>query len=175
MRRCWYVDADGEAVLALLLALARDPLLRATAPPVLRMRPGEELARQRMADVIGRAVGNRLNESTLDKVVRNAASSWTQSGHLKGRGRKTRTSVNPTAATTAYALLLGHLAGARGAALFETMWARVLDAATGQLMQLAMDARRLGFLDMSLSGGGVDVAFRRLLNPDDRQQVHGQN
>ena len=175
MRRCWYIDADGEAVLALLLALARDPLLRATAPAVLRMRPGTELARQQMTDAIRRAVGNRLNESTLDKVVRNAASSWTQSGHLKGRGRKTRTSVNPTAATTAYALLLGHLTGARGAALFETMWARVLDAATGQLMQLAIDARRLGFLDMSLSGGVVDVAFRRLLTPDDRWQVHGQN
>ena len=112
MRRCWYVDADGEAVLALLLGLARDPLLRATAPSVLRMRLGEELARQRMTEAIGRVVGNRLNESTLDKVVRNAASSWTQSGHLKGRGRKTRTSVNPTAATTAYALLLGHLTGA---------------------------------------------------------------
>ena len=169
MRRCWYVDKDGEPVLALLLALARDPLLRATVPPVLRMRPGEELARQRMTDAIGRAVGDRLSESTLDKVVRNAASSWTQSGHLKGRGRKTRTSVIPTVATTAYALLLGHLTGARGAALFETMWAQVLDAAKGQLMQLAMDARRLGFLDMSLSGGVVDVTFRRLLNPDDRQ------
>ena len=100
--------------------------------------------------------------------MRNAASSWTQSGHLKGRGRKTRTSVNPTASTTAYALLLSHLTEARGAALFETMWARVLDAAPGQLMQLAMDARRLGFLDMSLSGGVVDIAFRRLLNPGNR-------
>ena len=65
--------------------------------------------------------------------------------------------------------MLGHLTGARGAALFETLWARVLDAATGQLMQLAMDARRFGFLDMSLSGAVVDVTFRRLLNPDDRQ------
>lgn len=71
--------------------------------------------------------------------------------------------------------MLGHLAGARGAALFETMWAQVLDAAMGQLMQLAMDARRLGFLDMSLSGGVVDIAFRRLLNSGDRQQTYGQN
>src|SRR5207253_3836742 len=46
MRRCWYADRDGQAILALLLALARDPLLRASARPVLRMQPGEELARQ---------------------------------------------------------------------------------------------------------------------------------
>src|SRR5690606_1625497 len=80
MRRCWYADPDGQAILAMLLALARDPLLRASAPPVLRMRPGEELARQQMTDALDRVVGSRLSESTLDKVVRNAASSWTQSG-----------------------------------------------------------------------------------------------
>ena len=169
MRRCWYADRDGQAVLALLLALARDPLLRVTAPPVLRMRSGEELARQQMTDALNRAVGSRLSESTLDKVVRNAASSWTQSGHLKGRGRKVRQSVTPTAATTAFALLLGYLAGTRGAALFETLWAQVLDALPGELIHFAMDARRLGFLDMSQSGGVIDLAFSRLLAPDERR------
>lgn len=163
MRRCWYADHEGQAILALLLALARDPLLRASAPPVLRMRSGEELARQQMTDALNRAVGGRLNEGTLDKVVRNAASSWTQSGHLKGRGRKVRQNVTPTAATTAYALLLGYLTGTRGAALFETLWTQVLDATAAELMRLATDARRLGFLDMSQSGGVVDVAFARLL------------
>jgi hypothetical protein len=169
MRRCWYADRDGKAVLALLLALARDPLLRTSAPPVLRMRPGEELARQQITDALNRAVGNRLNESTLDKVVRNAASSWTQSGHLKGRGRKIRQSVTPTAVTTAYALLLGYLAGTRGIALFESLWAQVLDAPRGELMNLATDARRLGFLDMSQSGGVIEVGFSRLLAQDERR------
>ena len=169
MRRCWYADREGQAALALLLALARDPLLRVSAAPVLRMRPGEELARQQMTDALSRAVGSRLSESTLDKVVRNAASSWTQSGHLKGRGRKVRQHVVPTPAVTAYALLVGHLAGTRGTALFETLWARVLDAPAGELQHLAMDARRLGFLDMSQSGGVINVAFSRLLAPDERR------
>lgn len=169
MRRCWYADPAGQPVLAMLLALARDPLLRASAPPVLRMRPGEELARQQITDALNRAVGSRLSESTLDKVVRNAASSWTQSEHLKGRGRKVRQSITPTAATTAYALLLGHLAGGRGAALFETLWAQVLDAPAGELVHFAMDARRLGFLDMTQSGGVIDVAFSRLLAPGERR------
>jgi hypothetical protein len=168
MRRCWYAARDGQAILALLLALARDPLLRASAPPVLRMWPGEELARQQMTDALSRAVGNRLSESTLDKVVRNAASSWTQSGHLKGRGRKVRQRVVPTPATLAYALFLGHLAGTRGAALFQSLWAQVLDASISELMNLAMDARRLGFLDMSQSGGVIDLAFSQLLAPDER-------
>lgn len=169
MRRCWYADRNGQALLALLLALARDPLLRITAPPVLRMRPGEELARQQMTDALSKAVGHRLSGSTLDKVVRNTASSWTQSGHLKGRGRKVRQSVAATALTTAYALLLGYLTGMRGAALFQSLWAQVLDAPTGELMNLAMDARRLGFLDMTQSGGVVDVSVSRLLTQDERR------
>ena len=169
MRRCWYADGNGRALLALLLALARDPLLRITASPVLRMRPGEELARQQLTDALGQAVSDRLSESTLDKVVRNAASSWTQSGHLKGRGRKIRQNVTPTASTTAFGLLLGFLTGTRGEALFETFWAKVLDAPVGELMRLAMDARRLGFLDLRHSGGVMDVAFSRLLAPDERR------
>ena len=169
MRRCWYADRDGQPILALLLALARDPLLRVTAPPVLRMRPGEELARQQMTDALNRAVGTRLSESTIDKVVRNAASSWTQSGHLKGRGRKVRQTITPTAVTTAFALLLGYLAGKRGAALFESLWGLVLDAPASELMNLAMDARRLGFLDMSQSGGVIELVFSRLLAPEERR------
>lgn len=169
MRRWWYADRDGQPLLALLLALARDPLLRVTAPPVLRMRPGEELARQQMTDVLNRAVASRLSESTIDKVVRNAASSWTQSRHLKGRGRKVRRRVVPTPATTAYALLLGYLTGTRAGALFESLWAQVLDAPPSELMHLAMDARRLGFLDMSQSGGVTDVSFSRFLTQDERR------
>jgi hypothetical protein len=169
MRRCWYTNRDGQPIHALLLALARDPLLRVSAPPIFRMRPGEELSRQQMTDALSRAAGSRLSDSTLDKVVRNAASSWTQSGHLKGRGRKIRQRVTPTAATTAFALLLGYLTGTRGASLFETFWAQVLDAPVGELMRLAMDARRLGFLDLRQSGGVVDVAFSRLLAPDERR------
>ncbi len=169
MRRCWYASRESQAVLALLLALARDPLLRVTAPSILRMLPGEELARQQMTDALNRAVGSRLSESTLDKVVRNAASSWTQSGHLKGRGRKVRQRVVATAASTGYALFVGYMASARGVALFQSLWAHVLDAPGNELTHLAMDARRLGFLDMSQSGGVVDVSFSRFLAQDERR------
>jgi hypothetical protein len=169
MRQYWYTDRAGQAILALLLALARDPLLRVSVPPILRMRPGEELARQQLTDALSRAVGHRLSEGTLDTVVRNVASSWTQSGHLKGHGRKVRQTVTPTAATTAFALLLGYLAGKRGTTLFESLWAQVLDSPPGELVHLAMDARRLGFLDMRQSGGVIDVAFSRLLAADGRR------
>ena len=169
MRHCWYADQEGRPLLALLLALARDPLLRASVAPVLRMQPGEELARQQIADALRKVVKDRLSDSTLDKVVRNTASSWTQSGHLKGRGRKVRQRVTPTAVSMAFALLMGYLSGNRGQANFETLWAMVLDAPAGEMMQLAADARRLGFLDMTQSGGVIEISFARLLAVDDRR------
>jgi len=168
MRQLWYIDQWGKPILAMLLALARDPLLLATVPPILRMHPGEELSRQQLVDSIRYTVGQRLSAATLDKVVRNTASSWTQSGHLNGRSRKFRKKITPTPANTVFALLLGYLGGKRGVSLFDSIWTQVLDSSAEELIALAADARRLGFLDMIRSGGVIEVAFSRFLGSNER-------
>lgn len=173
MRQFWLAEESGRPLLALLLAMARDPLLRLTAPPVLRLRPGEELGRQALTDALNRATGSRFNEAVLDKIVRNAAASWTQSGHLQGRSRKTRLAVKVTPAVVTFALLLGYALGARGAVLFETLWAKVLDASRDELIQLAMDAKRLGYVDVKVAGGVVEVSLSRLLTDEERRLIHG--
>lgn len=173
MRQFWLAEASGRPLLALLLALARDPLLRLTAPPLLRLRPGEELGRQALTDALNRGTGSRFNEAVLDKIVRNAASSWTQSGHLEGRSRKTRRVVSPTPAVVTFALVLGYALGARGALLFETLWSKVLDASRDELISCAMDAKRTGYLDMKVSGGVVEVSLSRLLTERERELIHG--
>jgi hypothetical protein len=171
LRYFWYADEKGRPLLALLTAMARDPLLRVTSLPILRMQPGEELARQQMMDVLRESTRNRLNDSTLDKVVRNASSSWTQSGHLKGRVRKIRQKVEPTPVVTAYAVLLGYLLGVRGHGLFKTLWTKVLDTPPEELISLAMDAKRFGFLDISYSGGMIEVSVDRMLTEDERRLI----
>jgi hypothetical protein len=173
LRSLWQVDEKGHTLLALLTCLARDPLLRVTATPVLQMHSGEELMRQKLTDALRQSVENRLNDSTLDTVVRNTSSSWTQSGHLTGRVRKYRQKVNPTPVVTAYALLLGYILGARGSGLFKTLWAKVLDTPAEELISLATDAKRLGFLDLSQAGGVVEVSFTRMLTEDERLLIHG--
>ena len=173
MRRLWQTEDRGRPLLALLLALARDPLLRITAPPILLLRPGEELGHQSFTDALNRGTGSRFNESTLDKIVRNTASSWTQSGHLQGRSRKTRRMVSPTPAVVAFALLLGYVLGARGRVLFETLWAKVMDAGVDELIHLATDAKRMGYLTLKASGGVVEVSFSHLLTEDERRLIHG--
>jgi len=175
LRYCWYADEKGRPLLALLTALARDPLLRITSFPILQMQPGEELIRQQMIDVLRQSIGNRLNDSILDKVVRNASSSWTKSGHLKGRVRKIRQKVVPTPIVTAYALLLGYLLGVRGYGLFKTFWTKVLDTPQEELISLATDAKRLGFLDLSYTGGMIEILFDRMLTEDERRLIREQN
>ena len=175
LRDLWPRNETSRPLLALLLALARDPLLRATATAVIRTPSGHEFARQSMKDALSEAVGDRLNDATLDKVVRNASSSWTQSGHLSGRGRKTRHKVDATPAATTYALLLGFAVGRRGRLLFETPWAAILDTGPDDLIDAAVDAKRLGLLDLKQSGPMIDVSFPALFTDKERELIHGSH
>lgn len=173
LRRFWDSGEAGRPLLALLLAMARDPLLRVTAPPIIALSPGQELGRQQLTDALRLNGGDRLNRGILDKVVRNAAASWTQSGHLSGRCRKTRRQVHPTPMVTCYALLLGHVLGARGAGTFDTVWARILDASVAELQSRALEAKRLGLMDVKQSGGIFAVGFDALMQPGERKLVYG--
>ena len=175
MRDLWVRNETSRPLLAVLLALARDPLLRATATAVVRTPYGNEFARQPMKDALTNAVGDRLNEATLDKVVRNAASSWTQAGHFWGRGRKTRQRVEATPAATMFTLLLGFAVGRRGRLLFATPWTAVLDTGPDDLIDVAVDAKRLGLLDLKQSGSMIDVSFPALFTDKERDLIHGAN
>jgi hypothetical protein len=167
LRRLWDVDGAARPLLALLCALGRDPLLRATVVPVLALHPGEDLSRQAMTDALRRYSGDRFNESTLDKVVRNASASWLQSGHLQGRVRKIRRLVNATPVATAYALVLGFLEGWRGARHFTTQWTTVLDAQEAELRYLATEAKRIGLIDLKTAADVIEVGFSPILTPQE--------
>ena len=162
LRRLWLVDRPGRPLLAMLCALARDPLLRATATLVLALPVGAELIRGDFLDTIRQAVGTRLNEAVLDKVARNAASSWAQSGHLVGRVRKIRRRVDPTPAAVAMAVWLGTVEGRAGRALLESRWAQVLDRPGGALLPLALRARQLGLIHARAGGDVVEIDARWL-------------
>ncbi len=153
LRRLWAVDEPGRPLLALLAALARDPVLRATAPAVLPLPVGAELGRTSFLEVIRAGTGDRFNEAVLDKVARNAASSWSQSGHLAGRMRKLRRRIEPTPGALALAVWLGAQEGIGGAALLDSRWARVLDRTSRELVEVAFQAQRHGLLEVRRGGG----------------------
>jgi len=162
LRRLWSVDPAGRPLLAMLVALARDPLLRSTAPNVLALPVGAELVRGTFLDALRHAVGARLNDAVLDKVARNSASSWSQSGHLKGRVRKVRQRVTPTPGALAMALWLGTCEGLAGKALLESRWAHVLDRTGSELLPLALEAKQQGLIHARAGGGVVEIDASRL-------------
>lgn len=161
-RRLWDLDETGRPVLAMLCAIARDPLLAATAPSVLSLPIGAQLLREPMRDALRAVVGDRFNEETLDKVLRNAASSWAQSGHLEGRTFKKRRLVRPTSANVAFALYLAYAVGFCGPDLFASGWMAVLDCSPSTGRGLALDAKRAGLIDLRMAADVIDLNLDRL-------------
>jgi len=167
LRDLWCDDPDAQPLLAGLCALARDAVFRASSTAILRSFPGTMLT----ADDLALAVGERFPDSyggrTLAKIGRNTFSSWEQTGHLAAGERTTKVRARATCrpANVAYALLLGHLQGATGEALFDTLWAQVLDQPKSHLLDLAVGASQRGLLEFRHAGGVVEVSFHALLRP----------
>ncbi len=167
LRDLWAGETAGQPLLALLCALARDPVLRASASVILTTEPGCAIRSHDFGAAIEDAFPGAYKESTLHTASGNVLSSWTQSGHLHAKKpkEKVRARVCPTPAVLTYALLLGHLQGDRGQALFVTLWAKILDQATSHLFDLAATASQHGMLEFRNAGGVVEISFHQLLRP----------
>lgn len=163
LRDLWTEDAEAQPSLALLCAVARDPLLRATAPVVLAGPMGQVISAGQLATAATEGFPDHYNGSTAAKIGRNVASSWTQAGYLAGHLTKTRMATTPHTVAVAYALLQGHLCGARGEALFDTFWLRLLDAPRHRLRDLAVAASQAGFIDLRQAGAVTEITFSYLL------------
>lgn len=171
LRDLWTDDVTGQPLLAGLCALARDSVFRASALAIFATNPGDEITSADLADVVEKAFPTAYSPSTVAKIGRNSFSSWEQIGHLEAmtRGVKSRRRPTCTASATAYALLLGHLEGVQGAALFDTFWTRVLDQPKSHLMDLASVASQRSLIDFKNSGGVTAVNFTELLRPMEGQ------
>lgn len=174
LRDLWTGDEKGHALLAVLCALARDPVLRASAAVVLSAEPGAAVGPSDFALAIENAFPGAYSESTRRTAAQNVSSSWKQSGHLRPARPTCNMRCLPecTPAALTYALLLGDLQGVRGEALFETLWAKVLDQPKSRLFDLAFGASQRGLLEFRHAGGVVEVSFHELLRPfdDDSQR-----
>lgn len=160
LRRLQAVDRGTSLpLLALQLAWSRDPLLRATTQPVLDAAAGDSVARPRLVDAFEAAFPDQYSDASLKTATRNAASSWTQSGHLTGHVKKIRQQVKPTAVAVTMALFLGQLAGCHGAAVFSNPWVRLLDLGAERARAMAQQAHRSGLLNLRAVGEVVELNF----------------
>jgi hypothetical protein len=172
LRDLWLDDASGQPLLALLCAIARDPVLRASASVILSAEPGAVVGPADFEGAIEAAFPGAYRENTRRTTAQKVASSWTQSGHLHAEKptQKVRVHVHATAAAVSYALMLGYLQDVRGQMLFETLWVQVLDQPKSRLVDLAATASQRGMLEFRSLGGVVEITFHQLLRSFDSAQ-----
>lgn len=157
LRRLWDLDRPGRPRLALLAAMARDPLLAATALLVVGLREGAEMIRADLLAQLRETAGQRLSDSVLEATARNVASSWAQAGLLRGRVRKIRCPVEPTPGTAALAMWLGRLQGYSGSRLLESPWAQVCGESGEELLPFVLKANQLGLIRARAAAGILEV------------------
>jgi hypothetical protein len=156
----WQRDVSGRPLLALLCALAREPLLRRSAAPVLDTPIGASVRWPDLASAILAEYPDRYSPKMLRSLAQNCASSWTQSGHLEGRVNKRRRLSKPTADAAAYAALLGSIASFGGPALLRSPWMRILDRSEADLLILLRQAESAGLARVRAGGGVIQVNVR---------------
>jgi hypothetical protein len=114
LRMFWTTDAPARPMLALLCALARDALLRSSAPLVLGTKPGESLTSGDLINHFESESPGRFSESMIRSLSQNVAASWAQAGFFRGKVNKVRIRPVVTPAVAAYTLALGYLCGLHG-------------------------------------------------------------
>lgn len=159
LRSLWDADREAQPLLALLCALARDPVLRSTIDEVLAVPVGDEVRPMHLANAVNASFPGHYSPDVLARTARNIASSWEQAGVLQGRARKLRQGPCATPVSTTFALYLGYRCGTRADALLATPWTRVLDRSDSELRRLAAEASRQGWLTYRQAGGVTDVRF----------------
>jgi hypothetical protein len=167
LRRLYATDATSLNLLAVLVAWARDPLLRATTQPVMDASEGEQVEAASLARALEVAFPNQYSELNRNKIGRNAASSWTQSGHLTGRAKKIRQCIKPTVVAVTMAFFFGHIAGYHGAAVFSNPWCQLLDLNSDRARAMGIEAHRAGLLNLRVLGEVVELSFPKLAEFED--------
>lgn len=154
-------DPNALDQLAFLVAIARDPLFRATATVIFSAPSEKAIPKEEYQKALEVAFPDQYSALNIAKIGRNVASSWTQSGHLKGHTIKIRQKLQPRPASLSLALLLAAISEPIHDQLFSSPWCRLLDLSPDQARTMAAQAHREGLLDFRAIGQVVDVRFPR--------------
>ncbi|MGH7089280.1 MAG: hypothetical protein ACREFQ_10295 [Stellaceae bacterium] len=161
MMALWVRAGEGQPVLAILAALAREVLLRDSAEIILAVSLGAPVRTPELAALFECRYPGRYTPKMVRSLSQNCASSWTQSGHLRGKVRKERSRPSVSPETAAYAALLGSLAGFGGPALLGCPWVAVLDRSEGEVLALLRKAEAEGLLRLRAGGDVIEIEARR--------------
>ncbi|MCP4578933.1 MAG: hypothetical protein GY846_21875 [Deltaproteobacteria bacterium] len=175
LRFFWNRDIDGQPLLALICAFARDSILRSSASFIQDYSFGQIVTREALEGFIDNQEPGRFSKATLKSTAQNINASWTKSGHLQGRVKKIRSQPKATPGSVSYALLLGYLNGIRGESIFKTEYAKLLDCSFERSIELAIEASGKGWIVLKRLGSVIEVLFPNLLSQQEMEWVREQS
>lgn len=166
MVRLWRDSPESLPLLAILCALARDPILRDTAHAVLASPLGSSVGTSDLSHALAKKHQDRFSFSTLRSLGQNCAATWTQSGHLSGRVRKVRTRVEATPEAAAFAAFIAQSAGFGGSAVLTSPWMTVLDVSPDEQLGLLRRAQGRGLVRVRHAGAVFEFQISPQLTAD---------
>lgn len=169
LRRLWPLDAAAQPLLALAVALARDPLLRSTQTFILGKSAGALVPREETEAFIEGIYPERFTSASLKSFAQNIAGTWTAAGLLHGRVRKTRSMVQPHPESVTLLLFLGYLEGRTGQRLFSSDWMSLIGGPPDETEALANSASHRGLLVFMNAGGVKELRFPDYLSSEEEQ------
>jgi len=169
LRHLWSLNEAAQPLLALAVALARDPLLRGTRPFILAQVTGVAVQRKSMEAFLSATHPDRFSPASLKSFAQNVSGTWTAAGLLQGRARKTRAVVQPNPESVTLLLFLGYLEGRTGQRLFSSDWTNVLGSSVDELEAHATAASHRGLMVFMNAGGVKEVRFPGYLTPREEQ------
>lgn len=174
LRRLWLVNEAAQPLLALAVALARDPLLKGTQNFILAQPVAASVPRESVEALLCASFPDRFSPASLKSFAQNVAGSWTAAGLLQGKARKIRAIPEAHPESITLLLFLGYLEGRTGQRLFSSDWMSLLGCSPDEVEALANSASNRGLLVFMNAGGVKEVRFPGYLTPEEeriRQEV----
>jgi hypothetical protein len=149
------------------MALARDPLLRASQAWILDHAEGATITRVELEAFLAATFPDRFSPAMLTSLAQNINGTWTHSGHLRGRTPKIRARVEATPTNLAYGLFLGFLEGGSGQALLKTPWMKLLDLTPAREAELVQAAANQELIVYRSAAGVTEIRFPGWLSDEE--------
>ncbi|CAM2883259.1 hypothetical protein VIRA109638_04435 [Vibrio rarus] len=164
-RSWWELDESAQDLLAFQLAIARDPYLYNSASMICILRPGAAFVKSDLEEHMAAAYPEKFSKNTLESLVRNLSSSWSQAGYLSNSSKKSREAPQISYVNVAFALFLAHCHGLSGQRLFDSFWCQLLSDDKEELYDLAHRASMRGLLKFKQASEVVEVTFPTIEMP----------
>ncbi len=166
LRFLYEKDNNSLPLLALLCAFGRDELLRAYLPFLLSKEHSVIIPRTDTEQFYDELYPGRFSPAMLKSLAQNINGSYTLTGHLLGRTRKTRNKPEVNTAAAVYAVYLSSLQGNRGMSLLSTDFIKILEINKDEAIEQLQIASQKGWVNLKYMGEVLEVSFPHFPNPN---------